>query len=332
MEQSIRFCTTEDGVRIAYATTGQGTPIVRPGHWLTHLEYDLKNPVSSHLVSALSEQHQFVRYDPRGTGLSDRDIPEVSSAIWLKDLEAVVDDLRLDKFALLGVSQGGPTAIRYAVKHPDRVTHLILLGSYARGLLHREEGRKSPQMLDALCTIIQDGWGGDNESYRQMFSSQFVPNANREQLRWLNELERVSAAPEMAARYLRAMSEIDIRNLLPRVSTPTLILHCKSDRRAAFSLGRELASAIPGAKFVPMEGENHMILDDDPARQIFLDETSRFLGDKTRLVSKSMLARQARNWKKASEHLHHAIEPYYMVVAIASAIIGVISFVVARLT
>jgi pimeloyl-ACP methyl ester carboxylesterase len=138
MDQSIRFCSTDDGVRIAYATSGKGSPIVRPGHWLTHLEYDLKSPVFQPLLAGLSEQHTLVRYDLRGTGMSDRDVGDISPELWLKDLEAVVGALGLDRFALLGMSQGGPAAIRYAVKHPEKVTHLILCGSYARGRLHRE--------------------------------------------------------------------------------------------------------------------------------------------------------------------------------------------------
>lgn len=332
MEQTIRFCTTEDGIRIAYATIGSGLPIVRPGHWLTHLEHDLKSPVFSHFVRGLSEQHQFVRYDPRGTGLSDRDVGEVSSALWLKDLEAVVDDLRLEKFALLGISQGGSTAIRYAVKHPEKVTHLILYGSSARGRLHRDEGRYTPEMLEALCTLIVNGWGGDNESYRELFSSIYVPSGNRECMRWMNELERVSASPEMAARYLRAISDVDIQDLLPRVRTPTLVLHCKGDKAVAFSVGREVASGIPGAKFVPMEGDNHILLEDDPARKTFFEELRRFLGDKTRLVSRSALARHGRNWKVATSHIHHVIEPYYMVAVVASAVVGAIAYILAHFT
>jgi len=332
MDQTIRFCTTEDGVRIAYATTGRGLPIVRPGHWLTRLEHDLKSPIWGHLVRGLSEQHQFVRYDARGIGVSDRNVSVVSPELWLKDLEAVVDDLRLEKFALLGVSQGGPTAIRYAIEHPEKVTLLLLYGSCARGRLYRDEGKYTPEMLEAMCTLMLSGWGSDNASYRELFSSLYVPSGNREHIRWLNELERVSASPEMVARYLRAIADIDIRDLLPQVKTPTLVLHCKGDQAAAFYLGRELASGIPGAKFVSMEGENHLFLESDPGRKTFFDEVPRRLGDKTRLVSRSALARYARDWKTASSHLHHVIEPYYMVAAVASAVAGAIAFVVARLT
>ncbi len=332
MKQDIRFCTTADGVRIAYATSGKGTPIVRPGHWLTHLEYDVKSPIWGHLIEGLSEQHQFVRYDPRGTGLSQRNVEEVGLALWLKDLEAVVGDLHLERFALLGISQGGATAIRYAVEHLDRVSHLLLYGSYARGRLHRrgEEGSYSPEMIDAMCTLMLEGWGGDNPSYRELFSSLYVPGGDRNHMRFLNELERVSATPQMAVKYLRAIADIDLRALLPQVEVPTLVLHCRDDRAAPFHLGQELASGISGAKFVPMEGENHLFLENEPARKVFFEEVPRFLGDKHQLVSKVAIGRHARNWRALISHVHHTVEPYYVIAAVASLAIGVISYLMSR--
>jgi pimeloyl-ACP methyl ester carboxylesterase len=330
MDQSIRFCTTDDGVRIAYATSGKGPPIVRPGHWLTHLEYDLKSPVWRPLLMGLSEQHTLVRYDPRGTGMSDRDVRDVSLDLWLKDLEAVVGDLGLDRFALLGMSQGGPVAIRYAAKHPDKVTHLILYGSYARRRLPGDDVEFSPEMLDAMCTLILKGWGSDNESYRELFSSRYVGSGNREHIRWFNELEAISASPEMAARYLRALSEIDVRDILPKVKAPTLVLHCRGDRVAPFRFGRELAAGIAGAKFVPMEGDNHVFLEHAPASGTFFLEVSRFLGDKRPLVSKVAVGRHARNWRALISRVHHAVEPYYVIAAVVSLAIGAISYLVAR--
>ena len=330
MDQSIRFCTTDDGVRIAYAISGNGSPIVRPGHWLTHLEYDLKSPVWRPLLLGISEQHTLVRYDPRGTGMSDRDVSDVSPELWLKDLEAVVGALGLDRFALLGMSQGGPTAIRYAVKHPEDVTHLILYGSYARGRLHRDDAEFSPEMLDAMCTLILKGWGSDNDSYRELFSARYVASGNREHIRWFNELEAISASPEMAARYFRALADIDVRNLLPKVKAPTLVLHCRGDRSAPFRFGRELAAGIAGAKFVPMEGDNHVFLEHDPASRTFFLEVSRFLGDKRPLVSKVAFGRYVRNWRALISHVHHTVEPYYVIAAVSSLAIGAISYLVSR--
>lgn len=330
MDQSIRFCTSDDGVRIAYATSGKGSPIVRPGHWLTHLEYDLKSPVWRPLLLGLSEQHTLIRYDPRGTGMSDRDVEDVSLDLWLKDLEAVVRDLGLDRFALLGMSQGGPVAIRYAVKHPEKVTHLILYGSYARRRLPGDDAEFSPEMLEAMCTLILKGWGSDNESYRELFSSRYVATGNREHIRWFNELEAISASPEMAARYLRALAEIDVRKLLSKVKAPTLVLHCRGDRVAPFRLGRELAAGIAGAKFVAMEGDNHVFLEHAPASGTFFLEVSRFLGDKRQLVSKVAIGRHARNWRALISHVHHTVEPYYVIAAVASFAIGAISYLVSR--
>ena len=333
MDQNLQFCTTSDGVRIAYATSGKGTPIVRPGHWLTHLEYDLKSPIWGHLIEGLSEQHQYVRYDPRGTGLSDRDVEDVGPELWQKDLEAVVNDIGLKQFALLGVSQGGATAIRYCVVHPERVSHLILYGAFARGRLRREGSgsQNSAAMFEALCTLIRDGWGSDSESYREMFSSMYAPGGNRDHIRFLNDLEKVSATPEMAEKYFRANAEIDVRNLLPQIKAPTLVLHCRGDRVAPFDLGRELASGIAKSKFVPMEGENHLFLEDEPAHKIFFEAVPRFLGDKRKLVSKSAFARHARAFPAATRRLHHVIEPYYMVAAVASAVVGAITFVLSRI-
>ena len=332
MDQSIRFCTTDDGVRIAYATSGTGSPIVRPGHWLTHLEFDLKSPVWQSLLVGLSEQHMLVRYDPRGTGMSDRDVGEVSPELWLKDLEAVVADLGLDRFALLGMSQGGPAAIRYAVKYPEKVTHLILYGSYARGRLRRDDAEFGPEMLNAMCTLILQGWGSENESYREFFSSRYVASSNRDHIRWLNELEAISATPEMAARYFRALADIDVRPLLPKVVVPTLVLHCRGDRATPMQFGRELAAGIAGARFVPMEGDNHVFLEHDPASRTFFLEVSRLLGDKRSLASRLALGRRVRNWRALVSHVHHTIEPYYVIGAVASLAVGAVSYVVSRLS
>lgn len=330
MDQDIRFCTTRDGVRIAYATSGKGPPIVRPGHWLTHLEYDLKSPVFSPLLQELSEHHTLVRYDPRGTGMSDRDVGEVSLDLWYSDLEAVVADLGLTRFALLGMSQGGPAAIRYAVAHPEKVTHLVLYGSYARGRLRRGDAEFTPEMLEAMCTLILRGWGSDDDSYRELFSSRYVGSGNREHIRWLNELEAISATPEMAAKYFRALADIDVHELLAKVKTPTLVLHCRGDRATPFRMGRELASGIQGARFVPLEGENHVFLEGDAASTAFFREVGEFLGDRRPLLSRRAVGRHARNWRGLVSHIHHTVEPYYVIAAVGSFLVGAISYLWSR--
>jgi pimeloyl-ACP methyl ester carboxylesterase len=331
MDQSIRFCTTDDGVRIAYATSGKGPPIVRPGHWLTHLEYDLKSPISRHLLEELSGQHTLVRYDPRGTGMSDRNVDNVSPELWLRDLEAVVNDLELERFSLLGLSQGGPVAIQYAVKHPEKVSHLILYGSFARGRLKRGEAGFTPEMLDALCTIILNGWGSDNDSYRELFSVRYVGSGNREATKWLNELEAISATPEMAARYVRALANIDVVDLLAKVHTPTIVLHCKGDQATPFALGRELAAGIAGARFIQLEGDKHVLLEGEPSTRRLLKEVFAFLGDKRPVVSRGDLRRHVKNWKSLVSHIHHAVEPYYVIAAVGSFVAGAVGFIVSRM-
>lgn len=331
MEQCIRFCTTEDGVRIAYATSGAGLPIVRPGHWLTHLEYDLKSPVWNHLLAGLSERHLLVRYDPRGTGLSDRDVTDISPEGWLRDLEAVVRDLALPHFALLGISQGAATAIRYCARHPERVSHLVLYGAYARGRLHRDDPQFGPDMLDAMCTLIEKGWGSEDASYRELFSSRYVASGSREAIAWMNDLEAVSASPRMAARYFRAIADIDVRPLLPKLHVPTLVLHCRDDRAVPYRFGVELAAAIAGARFVPMEGASHLFLEHEPACRTFFDEVPRFLGDRPQRFSRRALARRGRSWRELVSRVHHAVEPYYVIAAVGSALAGAASYLLSRL-
>lgn len=331
MKQTIRFCTTDDGARIAYATTGSGPPIVRTGHWLTHLEYDLKSPVWLPFIERLSEQHTFVRYDTRGTGMSDRDVETIDSDGWLRDLEAVVQDLGLSSFVLMGISQGGSTAIRYACLHPEKVNRLVLYGSYARGRAHRDSDAESnPAMIDAVCTMIQKGWGSDDESYREFFSSRYVSSDDREKIRWFNELESMSATPEMAVKYYRALSNVDVRNLLAKVRTPTLVMHARGDKAVPFQYGREFASGIAGSRFVPLEGDHHVLLEGDSASSAFHAELADFLGDKSPMIRKAAIGRFVKGWQRWIHQIHHTVEPYYVIAAVGSLVIGVISFLVNR--
>ncbi|HLZ27617.1 MAG TPA: alpha/beta fold hydrolase [Chloroflexota bacterium] len=277
MRQQIRFCTAEDGVRIAYAIHGGGAPLVRAATWMTHLQHDWDSPLWKHWLEGLASGRTVVRYDERGCGLSDRDVPELSLDRSVADLEAVVDATGLEQFALLGTSQGGPTAVAYAVRHPERVSKLVLYGSYARGRLRRgsESARRE---LEAMLALIAAGWGQDNPAFRRVFTTLFVPDATAEQERWFDELQRLSTAPEMAVRIRRSRDEIDISDLAPRVRTPTLILHARGDAAVPFQEGRLLATLIPSARFVPLEGRNHILLANEPAWPRFLQELDGFLG------------------------------------------------------
>jgi serine/threonine protein kinase/pimeloyl-ACP methyl ester carboxylesterase len=277
-DQQIRFCTSSDGVGIAYATTGSGPPLVKAANWLSHLEVDGRSPVWRHWIRELSRHHTLVRYDERGCGLSDWNVEDFSLEAWVRDLEAVVDALELERFPLLGISQGGPIAIAYATRHPERVSHLILHGSYARGVSHRGLSDQDREERELLLRLIRVGWGKDHPAFRQVFTSLFIPDGTTEQIQWFNELQRVSAKPENAARMCAAFYELDVRALAPQVRAPTLVLHGTGDMRIPFAEGRLLASLIPGARFVPIESRNHLILESEPGWPRFVGEVRSFLG------------------------------------------------------
>ena len=279
VKQHIQYATSSDGVRIAYAVMGQGAPVVRASHWLTHLEYELDSPVWRHLILGMACRHTLVRYDGRGTGLSQRDAVDISMDRWVSDLECIVDSLSLERFILLGVSQGGAISIQYAARHPDRVSHLIIHGAYARGFLHRENPDKQRQFVELNRALVREGWGSEHDAYRQWFTSQFIPEGTAEQSRWFNDLERVSATPEMMERFVIELSNINVTDSLPKVKAPTLVTHCKGDVRVPFALGQEIAAGIPGAKFVPLDSRNHVFLADEPATRVFFDAVTSFLGD-----------------------------------------------------
>ena len=286
MEKRIGFCSAPDGVRIAYATAGKGAPIVKVANWFTHLEFDWKSPVWRHVMEGLAEHRQLVRYDLRGTGLSERDVTEITFENFVTDLGAVVDALRLDRFPLFGLSQGGAVAVDYAIRNPHRVSHLILLGSYARGAARRS--KEGPALVEMRRTVIRQGWGNDDPSYRQMFGLQLLPEGTPEQLRWFGELERISASTENADKIYAAVASANVRELLPRVTVPTLVLHCRGDRLVPFEMGCELAALIPGARFVALESNNHLILEHEPATEVFFNEVAAFLGDP-----------KPKSWKRA---------------------------------
>ena len=236
--QDIRYCTSIDGARLAYATTGEGFPLVRTAHWLTHLEFDLQSPLRSGLIRDLSRHHQFVRYDERGTGLSDRSLSEITFEAMVDDLEAVVDALALERFALLGISQGGPVAITYAVRHPEQISHLVLYGTYARGRMQRDDADEKRGLFEASRTLIREGWGSENPSFRQFFTLQYIPDATPEHLRSYTEMQRVSATPEMAERIFLTTSNINVMHLLPQIRTPALVMHRRGDKSRRFNTAR----------------------------------------------------------------------------------------------
>lgn len=275
--QTIRFCRAGDGARIAYALAGGGPPLVRPGHWMSHLEYDWDSPIWRHLLEELAQNHLLVRYDARGNGLSDWDVADLSFPAFVHDLEAVVDAAGLHRFALLGISQGCAISVAYAVRHPERVSHLVLYGGYVRGWARRGNAEEIARRR-AMSTLMLHGWGQDNPAFRQLFTTLFVPGATPEQMAWFNELQLRSTSPQNAVRLQEAASQIDVTDLLPQVRVPTLVLHCRGDAVAPFAQGMELAASIPGARFVPLDSRNHLFLEHEPAWARFVEEVSAFLG------------------------------------------------------
>jgi len=277
LRQEVQFCTAADGVRIAYAVVGNGPPLVKTANWLNHLEYDWQGPIWSHLLRAMAARYRLVRYDARGNGLSDWDVSDISLDAFVSDLETVVDAVGLEKFSLLGISQGCAVSIAYAVRHPERITRLVLYGGYARG--RRKRGQLSEiAQADALATLIRAGWGQANPAYRQIFTSRFIPGATPEQALWFNELQRITTTPDNAARIRGALDDMDVTGLLASVRAPTLVLHCRNDAVQPFEEGRRMAAGISGSRFLALEGGNHLILEHEPAWRRFLDEITHFLG------------------------------------------------------
>jgi DNA-binding winged helix-turn-helix (wHTH) protein/pimeloyl-ACP methyl ester carboxylesterase len=277
-DQEIRFCTTADGVRIAYALAGSGRPVLKAGNWLNHLEYDWKSPVWSHLLKWMAAKRQLIRYDARGNGLSDWSVSDISFDAYLRDLESVADASGVERFALFGISQGVAVCIAYAAKYPERVSHLVLYGGFARG--RRIRGTLDDiEQAEALITLMRTGWGQENPAFRQVFTSMFLPGGTPEQMQWFNELQKTTTSPNNAVRMRFVSDTLDVNDLLAKVKAPTLVLHCKDDAVQPFSEGMFIAGGIPGARFVALEGRNHLILESDPGWPKFRDEVDRFLAE-----------------------------------------------------
>jgi pimeloyl-ACP methyl ester carboxylesterase/DNA-binding winged helix-turn-helix (wHTH) protein len=276
LRQDVHFCTAADGVRIAYAAVGRGPPLIKTANWLNHLEYDWASPVWSALLHSLAADYRLIRYDARGNGLSDWDVEDLSFEAFVRDLESVIEASGLKRFPLLGVSQGCAVCIAYAVRHPERVSHLVLYGGFARGRRKRGSQQEIANS-EAVVTLMRQGWGQENPAFRQLFTSLFIPGGTPEQMQWFNDLQRITTSPENAVRLRQAVDELDVTGLLPRVEAPTLVLHCRNDAVQPFEEGRRIAAGIPGARFVALEGRNHLILKGDPGWSRLLQEIGSFL-------------------------------------------------------
>jgi len=276
-QQHIRFCTTPDGVQLAYATSGSGPPIVRVANWLTHLDWDWKSAIWKHWFREFSQNNTLVRYDIRGSGLSDRSVDEQGIKAWVRDLHTVVSDLELESITLMGLCQGGAIAIAYAACYPERVNKLILFDTYTRGAFIEGTPAKYKQEALALAQMINVGWGRKANAFRKVFADLLMPDASDEQRDCLAELERKSVSPEMAARLWTAFHKIDVRKRARQVEVPTTIFHVTRDRLVPFEEGRKLAGLIEHARFIPLEGSNHILMENDKAWEQFLSEVRCFI-------------------------------------------------------
>ncbi len=274
--QQIRFCTAPDGVKLAYSLTGQGPPLIRVLNWMTHLEFETDSPVWRHWLAEFSRGYTFVRYDGRGCGLSDWEADEFSLSAWVQDLETVVDALEIERFPLLGLSRGAAIAVAYAVKHPERVSHLILYGGYARGRFKRADSPEELLKANLLLKLVEVGWGQDNPAFRQVYTTLFIPEGSADQIQWFNDLQRISTAPPIAARIQAAAYGLDVRELARQVQTPTLVLHARRDAVIPYEEGRLLATCIPGSQFVTLDSPNHILLEHEPAWSQFVSAVRSF--------------------------------------------------------
>lgn len=275
-QQRVGFCRSADGTRIGYAVSGAGPSLIKVGHWLTHLEHDRRSPIWRPLLAALEGRFRLVRYDQRGNGLSDRHARDFALERFVEDLEAVVAASGTERFALYASSQGVPVAIAYAVRHPGRVSHLIVQGGFARGRALRGDAAEQAQ-AEAMLTLIRNGWGEAGSAFLSAFASLFVPTGTREQVDSLAELQRLTTSAETAVALRRAFDRFDASALLPAVSVPTLVLHARGDAVQPLSEGRELATAIPGAEFVLIDSPNHVPLAHDPGWAPMMDAISAFV-------------------------------------------------------
>ena len=275
--QEIRYAASPDGVRVAFAVAGDGPPLVKAANWLTHLDLEWESPVWSHWLHGLAARFRLIRYDERGCGLSDWKVDEFTFDAWVDDLEVVVDSVGIDRFPLLGVSQGGAVAVAYAVRHPERVTHLILSGAYARGRLARAETPEEREEAAVDLEVARVGWRREDESFRLVFASQFLPDGTTELWHAFNQLQRATTSVDNVVKFLDVFARINVLDAAPQVSCPTLILHSRGDLRVPVSQAIELAASIPNSRLVLLDSRNHILTEGEPAWQTFLAEIDRFL-------------------------------------------------------
>jgi pimeloyl-ACP methyl ester carboxylesterase/DNA-binding winged helix-turn-helix (wHTH) protein len=278
--QQTFVCKAKDGTRLAYARLGEGPPLVKAANWLSHLELDWRFEVWRHWLDLFSRRHTLVRYDARGNGLSDWAPPELSFERFVSDLATVFDAAGVERAPVVGLSQGASVAVAYAVRHPERVSALVLIDGCARGWRAKNKASLT-RAFEAMMVLMRQGWGGRNAAFRQIFTTTFFPEASQALADDFNELQRITTTPDNAADLLSALGDIDIRDQLSRVRVPTLVLHSRDDAVVPMKDGLELAAGIAGARFVPLESRNHVVLPTEPAWARFVAEVEAFLAQES---------------------------------------------------
>lgn len=278
LTQDIRYCRSHDGTQIAYATSGEGPVIVKAANWLSHLEHELENPLWRHWIENFSDGFRLLRFDERGNGLSARRPKDVSFAARAGDLEAVIDAAAPEKFVLFGVSGGCAYCLDYAARHPERVRGMILYGGFPLGFRFARDPEEI-EMREAMGSLIRIGWGRNNPAFRQLFTTQFMPNATPEQAAWFNELQRTATEPEMAYKLYMAAGDLNVRDRLEKITVPTLVVHAREDAVAPFNSGQYMAASIPGARMVSIDSGNHILMKDEPGFAKLMTEMRRFIAE-----------------------------------------------------
>lgn len=275
--QRVRFARSSDGTTIAYAVHGSGPALVLDSCWLSHLEFDWQSPVWRHYLVELGRAHTVVRFDERGHGLSDRDVTDFGLERRIDDLSSVVDDAGLERFALVAMAQGGPVALHYTARHPERVTRLVCASTYAGVTAHVTAD--DLELEEAFAAMIRAGWDRTDPLFRRVFTAMLIPDATEEQMRWVDDLHRRAVSARTAVESRRQRGLADASDVLAAITAPTLVLHSRHERMNDVEHSRILARGVPGARLVLLDSRNHILLEDEPAWPVFLAEVTAFLAE-----------------------------------------------------
>jgi len=289
--QEIRFCRAADGVRLAFAIHGSGPPLVVVSCWLSHLQHDWQSPVWRHFLDQLGGQATVIRYDERGFGMSDWNVDDFSLEARVGDLEAILAATGFDRFALLGMSGGSAVAMGYAIAHPERVSRLILYGTVGGEPITRSPEEMAEE--ETYRSMIRVGWAKDDPVFRRVFTTRYIPDANEEQMRWFDDLQRMSTSPANAVTSRIARQQVAIGDQLDRITAPTIVLQALGDQATTFDNAVKVSSRIPGARLIPLESRNHILLADEPAWNAFMEEVSAFMEPERRASAERTPARAA---------------------------------------